>query len=442
MAVYNKTFVGTNGVDLTAHDADWVVPTSSFTLEIFGNTATGTDNGGTFNLNYLNQTFASKHYAKGTIPTRQDYHGVAIHCQTTFNAYYAIVASDGTCYAGEIISGTPTDWDAGQTGWLDGDTVELWDDPTTAGTIHLKRTRSAVTTTIQTYTGKTTLTGGMAAVAAVNVQFGSGVSAWEGGDVAAGSPYTLTADQGSYSLTGQAATLKKGSVLTSDQGSYALNGQDATLTYVPAGATFTLTAAQGSYDVIGSNALVDSEVDADTSSYAMTGFAANLGKGYKVTADQGAYVLLGLDGELISSAHGSKIVIADSGTYTLTGQDASLRRAARSIANSGLYNLSGFAVVGGLTPDSSTDGFLKVRSVLVVSTTGRTRWVHYIPVKQVSGSAPGRFDYNGAVEVELLGSGTGLTEWVDYIPVVEVADSDAGKWRYDNSGWIPILIVE
>lgn len=37
--------------------------------------------------------------------------------------------------------------------------------------------------------------------------------------------YTLVMDQGSYTLTGQAATPKAARLLTADQGSYSLTGQ-------------------------------------------------------------------------------------------------------------------------------------------------------------------------------------------------------------------------
>lgn len=53
----------------------------------------------------------------------------------------------------------------------------------------------------------------------------SGFSAWGAND------YVITADQGAYVLSGQAAALVRGYTLGSDQGAYALSGQDVRLFY-------------------------------------------------------------------------------------------------------------------------------------------------------------------------------------------------------------------
>lgn len=85
---------------------------------------------------------------------------------------------------------------------------------------------------------------------------------------------------------------------------------------------------------------------------------------------------------------------------------------------------------------------IKTSKVFVVSATGRTKWVDYIPVRQV---VPGtdktnRYDQDGALPVTILGSVTGLREWVDYTPVVEVASS-TNQWRCEADGYIPIIGV-
>jgi hypothetical protein len=167
------------------------------------------------------------------------------------------------------------------------------------------------------------------------------------------------------------------------------------------GTTYTLTAEAGTYAITGSDALRDMEMNGDAGSYALTGFDAGLRFNRRLTAEFGV--------------------------YTLTGRDATLDYSGETAA-----------------PDTGTGsgGVFKIRRALVVSTTGRAKWLNYIPVKQVEGSTPGTYDNNGAVEIELLVSGVGLTEWLDYVPIVEVVDGDSGKWRYDNSGWIPILFVE
>lgn len=65
----------------------------------------------------------------------------------------------------------------------------------------------------------------------------------------------LTADAGSFALTGQDAALRIGRVITADAGAFVLTGQDATLTVTPAGGTaYTLTAEAGSFALTGQDA--------------------------------------------------------------------------------------------------------------------------------------------------------------------------------------------
>lgn len=60
--------------------------------------------------------------------------------------------------------------------------------------------------------------------------------------------YPMLADQASYTLTGQTTNLLFGALVPAVQGSYTITGQDVLLTYVPAGPqAFTLTADQASY---------------------------------------------------------------------------------------------------------------------------------------------------------------------------------------------------
>jgi hypothetical protein len=87
----------------------------------------------------------------------------------------------------------------------------------------------------------------------------------------------LTAAQGSFALTGQAATLKAARLITAAQGSYTLTGQDATLTYTPA-VTYTLTAAQGAFTLTGQAAGLTAArlLTAAQGTYSLTGVAAGL----------------------------------------------------------------------------------------------------------------------------------------------------------------------
>lgn len=110
-------------------------------------------------------------------------------------------------------------------------------------------------------------------------------------------------------------------------------------------------------------------------------------------------------------------------------------------SNAFSITVSTFTLPGWVDNTKFPSWIMKISKVLVVTTTNRTKWIHYIPVKQVvpSSDSVNRYDQQGAVAVQILSSGTGLREWVDYIPVVEVADADSGRWRTDNTGFIPIV---
>lgn len=126
---------------------------------------------------------------------------------------------------------------------------------------------------------------------------------------AGGTAYTLTAEQGSYSLTGQNAGLIKG---------------------------FRITANQGSYTLLGQDAYVAIEMNADQGSYSLTGQDANVVKsGPSLSAESGSYTLTGFDTLRRLS------MLAASGSYALTGQNANLVPSRRLTAEYGSYSLNG-----------------------------------------------------------------------------------------------------
>ena len=69
-----------------------------------------------------------------------------------------------------------------------------------------------------------------------------------------GTAYTLTADVGSYAVTGTSATITVGRRLTANVGSYTVTGTAATLTKNTGPMNYTLTAASGSYVITGTDA--------------------------------------------------------------------------------------------------------------------------------------------------------------------------------------------
>jgi len=149
------------------------------------------------------------------------------------------------------------------------------------------------------------------------------VGAWEFG--AGGTDYTLTADSGSYALTGQDAGLIAARTLTADQGSYAVTGQTADLIR-----TVRLLADQGSYALTGQDAALRAArlIGADSGSYSITGQDATLTYAasgvYTLTADSGTYSISGQDATLTYVPLVNYTLTADAGSYAITGQAADL----------------------------------------------------------------------------------------------------------------------
>lgn len=101
-------------------------------------------------------------------------------------------------------------------------------------------------------------------------------------------PAVLTAEAGSYSITGQAAGLKAGRKIQAGAGSYALTGQAAGLK-------------------------VGRKIQAGAGSYALTGQDAVLRAIRKLAAQGGSYVLTGYDANLVIGQH--YILAAEAGSY-------------------------------------------------------------------------------------------------------------------------------
>lgn len=115
--------------------------------------------------------------------------------------------------------------------------------------------------------------------------------------------YTVTSDIDAFAVLNIVAF--KGSAVTAynmlaEQGSYTLTGQTATL--LTGG---FLTAEAGSYTLLGSEALRDVEMDAEQGSYALNGQVANLVQTALLTAEAGTYTLIGQAANLLYSVSAS-----------------------------------------------------------------------------------------------------------------------------------------
>lgn len=111
----------------------------------------------------------------------------------------------------------------------------------------------------------------------------------------------------------------------------------------PSGGSVSITAESGSYSVSGTDVslLVTSIMQASSGFYSISGTNVELLKGSVVDLASGSYSLTGTDATLTFTPLGSFTLIADTGTYNHTGADINFNRNRVMIASSGIYTLSG-----------------------------------------------------------------------------------------------------
>lgn len=149
-----------------------------------------------------------------------------------------------------------------------------------------------------------------------------------------GNAYTLTCDYGSFTLSGQAAALKKDSQLVMAQASFTLTGQAVNLLH-----GYTLSLTHGSFTLSGQTAGLTAQrlITAVQASYTLSGQAATLQRNCPLTADYGSFTLTGQDANLTSA----RKLTADYGSFTVTGQVTSLIADRLLTAAQGGFTLTG-----------------------------------------------------------------------------------------------------
>jgi hypothetical protein len=80
---------------------------------------------------------------------------------------------------------------------------------------------------------------------------------------------------------------------------------------------------------------------AGVGSFAQTGIAAGLYKGFTLSAAAGTFTLTGIDADVVKASNPNKVLTADVGSLGLTGIDAGLLEDARLTADPGVFTLSG-----------------------------------------------------------------------------------------------------
>lgn len=119
------------------------------------------------------------------------------------------------------------------------------------------------------------------------------------------SGYTLTADAGAFSLSGQAATLRIDRRLTADAGAFALTGQAAGLLKVR-----TLVADAGAFSLSGQPAslIVSRKLTAAAGSFALSGQDVTFNKGFRLVAAPGVFTITGFAAGLERVAYGTPVI--------------------------------------------------------------------------------------------------------------------------------------
>lgn len=140
--------------------------------------------------------------------------------------------------------------------------------------------------------------------------------------ITVGGAYSITAQAGSYALTGQSSTITRSRLLTASAGSYAYTGQQATVSR-----NRQLTASAGAYALAGQSATLTKSrlIVASAGAYTYTGQSATLtyvgsAVNYSLTALAGSYALSGQSATLTKS----RVINASAGSYSLTGRPATI----------------------------------------------------------------------------------------------------------------------
>ena len=110
-----------------------------------------------------------------------------------------------------------------------------------------------------------------------------------------------------------------------------------TTVFVSAGGANTLSANAGSYTLTGSAVDFDVAMEADAGSYAYTGSAANFKLGKTFAAESGSYSVTGEAADFLNG----EVLGAESGSYTYTGEDANFLDGEVLAAESGSYSVTG-----------------------------------------------------------------------------------------------------
>lgn len=150
--------------------------------------------------------------------------------------------------------------------------------------------------------------------------------------------YILTANAGSFALSGQSANLLLGRKLTGGTGALSLSGQAANLLVGR-----KLIGAAGAYTLGGQAATLKMgrKLSGAAGAFTLGGQAAGLKMGRKLSAGAGAFVLNGQNASLTYTPVGAYVLSAAAGSFAATGQDAGLKVGRKLTAGAGVFTVNG-----------------------------------------------------------------------------------------------------
>jgi hypothetical protein len=135
--------------------------------------------------------------------------------------------------------------------------------------------------------------------------------------VAVGAAYVITANNGTYAVAGQTASILRSRIVTAAAGAYTTTGFS-----IEFSKGVTLNADAGAYAVTGFAAQIlrSRAVNASAGTYTTTGFDIQFSKGITLNADAGAYITTGFDAQILKT----RVLNADNGYYNVTGYPATI----------------------------------------------------------------------------------------------------------------------
>jgi hypothetical protein len=332
----SDTFTAADGTLLTTYSANWV--NNRQTFKISSNRA-GCAGSGEGMCHWGADTFANDQYAQATLTslgTSGNWIGVSVRCNTsTADGYglYVATSSGQSDYVYKLVSGTATTIDSAAGSYAVNDVVRLEVTSTTLTPKKNGSTHAMGTSTDSSFSA------GYAGLAGYNNAYTTNnLDTWSAGNLGA-TDYPITAEQASFTLTGNASSLINARKITADQASFTETGNAAGLT-----ASRAIIAGQASFTLTGqaSGLTTARTIAAAQTSYTLTGQAAGVTTARKITADQTSYTLTGYDATLTHASLGSYTLTADYSAFTVTAFDAGFAASHKLTADNVSYAITGY----------------------------------------------------------------------------------------------------